>query len=187
MGCASQQATLGTVVCGPSSGPCRAYDFFVLGIFAPDRRASLRAIATACLRLFTFLPLPDFNWPCLCSFMTLWILRLPFEPEREPECDEDFVAMVPRYRLAWARSPFEARPAVALLAVLRAAGGLRRDAAAGESPLPLAFATMACSASDGMPSALSCLLRSSILWPSASKSISRSLALGSISPSSSLM
>ena len=62
------------------------YDFF-LGIFAPDRRASLSAMATACLRLFTFLPLPDFNVPCLCSFITLATLRLPFEALREAECE----------------------------------------------------------------------------------------------------
>src|ERR1041385_1106275 len=53
--------------------------FFFFGILAPDLRASLSAIATACLRLFTFFPLPDFSLPCLCSFITLWILRLPLE------------------------------------------------------------------------------------------------------------
>ncbi len=56
-----------------------SYDFFFLGIFAPAFRASLRAIATACLRLVTFLPLPDFKEPCLCSFITFSTLRLPFE------------------------------------------------------------------------------------------------------------
>jgi hypothetical protein len=38
------------------------YDFFedfFLGIFAPDLRASFNAIATACLRFLTFLPLPE--------------------------------------------------------------------------------------------------------------------------------
>ena len=54
-----------------------------LGTFAPDLRASLSAIATACLRLFTFLPLPDLSFPSLCSFMTLWILPLPPELVRE--------------------------------------------------------------------------------------------------------
>jgi hypothetical protein len=37
------------------------YFFFFavfLGIFAPDLRASLRAMATACFRLATFFPLP---------------------------------------------------------------------------------------------------------------------------------
>ena len=64
------------------------------GIFAPDLRASLKAIATACLRLFTFFPLPDFSLPCLCSFITLWTLRLPLEPllELEWEC-VDLVAI----------------------------------------------------------------------------------------------
>ena len=48
-----------------------SYDFFFLGILAPDLRASLSAIATACLRLVTFLPLPDFNVPSFFSFITL--------------------------------------------------------------------------------------------------------------------
>jgi hypothetical protein len=69
--------------------------FFFLGTFAPDFRASLRAIATACLRLFTFLPLPDLNVRCLCSFMTLWILRFPLLPVRDVECEcDDFVAIL---------------------------------------------------------------------------------------------
>ena len=56
--------------------------FFValfLGILAPDLRASLSAMATACLRLATFLPLPDFNVPCFISLITLRTFRLPFE------------------------------------------------------------------------------------------------------------
>ena len=44
---------------------------------APDLRASLSAIATACFRLLTFLPLPDFNVPLLCSFITLRIFCVP--------------------------------------------------------------------------------------------------------------
>jgi len=75
-------------------GMTRAYYFFFLGTFAPDFRASLRAIATACLRLFTFFPLPDFSVPCLCSFMTLWILRFPLLLVRDVEWD-DFVAILP--------------------------------------------------------------------------------------------
>ena len=72
-----------------------SYCFFFLGTLAPDFRASLRAIATACLRLFTFLPLPDLNVPCLCSFMTLWILRFPLLAVRDVECAwDDFVAML---------------------------------------------------------------------------------------------
>ena len=46
------------------------FDFF-LGILAPELRASLSAIATACLRLFTFFPLPDLRPPCLYSLITL--------------------------------------------------------------------------------------------------------------------
>jgi hypothetical protein len=61
----------------------RRYDLlFFLGTFAPDFRASLRAMATACLRLFTFLPLPDLSLP---SFITLWTLRFPFDMLRELE------------------------------------------------------------------------------------------------------
>ena len=44
---------------------------FFLGIFAPAWRASLKAIATACLRLVTLRPLPDLSFPRLCSFITL--------------------------------------------------------------------------------------------------------------------
>ena len=43
------------------------------GTFAPERLASERPIAIACLRLFTLRPLPDFNFPrfSLCiSFST---------------------------------------------------------------------------------------------------------------------
>src|SRR5579872_3462454 len=59
-----------------------SYDLlFFLGIFAPDLRASLRAIATACLRLFTFLPLPDLSFPCLCSCITLLTFALPLDLE----------------------------------------------------------------------------------------------------------
>jgi len=53
---------------------------FFLGILAPAWRASLSAIATACLRLVTFLPLPDLSLPSLCSFITLWILPVPLAP-----------------------------------------------------------------------------------------------------------
>src|SRR5579884_2564311 len=50
-----------------------AADFFAPffgGTFAPDRRASLRAIAIACLRFLTFFRPPDFSCPCLYSCMT---------------------------------------------------------------------------------------------------------------------
>ena len=51
--------------------------FFFLGIFAPDFRASLRAIAMACFRLFTLWPLPDLRVPCFFSLITLAIFRFP--------------------------------------------------------------------------------------------------------------
>jgi hypothetical protein len=60
-------------------------DFFVAflallreGTFAPDSRASLIAMAIACLRLFTLSPLLDLSLPSLCSFITSWILRSAF-------------------------------------------------------------------------------------------------------------
>lgn len=46
-------------------------DVFLFGTLSPSRRASERPIATACLRLFTFLPLrPDLSVPRLYSRMT---------------------------------------------------------------------------------------------------------------------
>src|ERR1035437_4084614 len=54
------------------------------GIFAPAFRASLRPMATACLRLFTFPPvppLPDFNVPRLYSCMTFPTLPMPLVDE----------------------------------------------------------------------------------------------------------
>lgn len=50
---------------------------FFFGILAPDFRASFSAMATACFRLFTFFPLPDFSLPSLCSFITRWTFRAP--------------------------------------------------------------------------------------------------------------
>ena len=58
-----------------------AVDFFAAfreGTLAPDSRASLMAIAMACLRLFTLSPLLDLSLPSLCSFITLWILSSAF-------------------------------------------------------------------------------------------------------------
>lgn len=52
-------------------------DDFFLGILAPACRASLRATATACLRLVTFFPLPDFSVPSLYSCITFSTLPLP--------------------------------------------------------------------------------------------------------------
>lgn len=49
-------------------------DFFFavpfLGIFAPASRASLNAMAMACLRFFTLARPPDFSSPCLYSCIT---------------------------------------------------------------------------------------------------------------------
>jgi hypothetical protein len=74
--------------------PRRYQDFFFFGIFAPDFLASLRAIATACLRLVTFLPLLDFSVPSFFSFITLWILFFPLESELEEDrCVVDLVAI----------------------------------------------------------------------------------------------
>jgi hypothetical protein len=65
---------------------------FFLGTLAPLRRASESPMATACLRLFTFLPLPDFSLPLfnLCiSFLTLFcalgLYLRPLERERLPD------------------------------------------------------------------------------------------------------
>jgi hypothetical protein len=53
-------------------------DFF-FGIFAPDLRASFKAIAIACFRLVTFFPLPDRSFPSLCSCITFFTFERPFE------------------------------------------------------------------------------------------------------------
>ena len=51
------------------------------GTFAPSRRASLRPIAIACLRLLTRLPdRPDFNVPCLRSCIARFTLLCAFFP-----------------------------------------------------------------------------------------------------------
>jgi hypothetical protein len=52
-------------------------DFFLGATFAPDLRASLKAMATACFRFFTLARPPDFNWPCLYSRMTLPTFAFP--------------------------------------------------------------------------------------------------------------
>jgi hypothetical protein len=52
--------------------------FFLGGAtFAPELRASLKAMATACLRFLTLARPPDFNWPCLYSCITLPTLAIP--------------------------------------------------------------------------------------------------------------
>lgn len=49
------------------------------GTLSPSRRASERAMATACFRLFTFLPEPpERSVPCLASRMTRAILLFAF-------------------------------------------------------------------------------------------------------------
>jgi len=69
---------------GPTTGirysPFYDLDFFG-GIFAPDFRASLKAIATACLRLVTFLRPPDLSVPVLYSCMTFSVFARPFVTE----------------------------------------------------------------------------------------------------------
>jgi hypothetical protein len=76
--------------------PCWRYlDFCFLGIRAPDFLASFNAMATACLRLFTFFLPADFKVPCLYSCITFSVFARPFE--------DVFFAMEPplaRYTLA---------------------------------------------------------------------------------------
>lgn len=69
----------GSVLGARRGGEHSSQDFFrpFRGIFAPDRRASLSAIAIACFRLFTFRPLPDRSLPCLCSLITRLTFRRP--------------------------------------------------------------------------------------------------------------
>jgi hypothetical protein len=54
------------------------FDAPFLGILAPERRASLNAIATACFRLATFFLPPDFSSPDLYSRITFFTLARPF-------------------------------------------------------------------------------------------------------------
>jgi hypothetical protein len=61
------------------------------GILAPASRASLKAIAIACLGFFTLPPLPDFKVPCLYSCMTFCTFPRPFVDELL-RLDEDLVA-----------------------------------------------------------------------------------------------
>src|SRR5579863_7175820 len=68
-------------------------DFFLGATFAPDLRASLNAIATACLRLFTLARPPDFNWPRLYSRMTLPTFAFPLADVFVP-LDFFFAAMI---------------------------------------------------------------------------------------------
>jgi len=58
------------------------------GISAPERRASLKPIAIACFRLFTFFPLrPDSSFLCLYSSIVRFIFffTMPFDRGVEPE------------------------------------------------------------------------------------------------------
>jgi len=52
--------------------------FFGGGTLAPERRASLSAIAIACFGFFTLALPPDFSSPCLYSCITWPILALAF-------------------------------------------------------------------------------------------------------------
>jgi hypothetical protein len=70
------------------------YDLlFFFGILAPDFRASLSAIATACLRLFTLLRPPDFNVPSLYSCITFLVFARPFVAGEDFFLDAFFVAI----------------------------------------------------------------------------------------------
>jgi len=79
-------------------------DFF-LGIFAPDFRASLNAMATACLRLFTFFLPPDFSVPCLNSCITFSVLPRPLLADDERFLEVVFLAM----DSSLARLPFKVK------------------------------------------------------------------------------
>src|SRR5229473_2044077 len=79
-GRAARKAIASFIPCVTKHYPRDFYFFF--GIFAPDLRASLNAIATACSRLLTFAPvLPDFKSPSLYSFITLRTLLCPLPLE----------------------------------------------------------------------------------------------------------
>ena len=65
-------------------------ELFLGGIFAPEERASFKAIAIACLRLFTFFPEEDFSVPLLNSSMTLLTFFSPFVPEELLLLEFDF-------------------------------------------------------------------------------------------------
>ena len=67
---------------GEATHRAKGYDFFFRGTLAPARRASDNPIATACLRLVTFLPeLPLRNVPRLRScivFLTFDCAVVPY-------------------------------------------------------------------------------------------------------------
>ena len=70
-------------------------DFF-FGILAPDFLASLNAIATACLRLFTFLRPPDLSVPSLYSCITFLVFVRPFVADEDRFFEEVFLAIYPQ-------------------------------------------------------------------------------------------
>ena len=65
-------------------------ELFLGGIFAPEERASFKAMAIACLRLFTFFPEEDFSVPLLNSSMTLLTFFSPFVLEELLLLEFDF-------------------------------------------------------------------------------------------------
>src|SRR5258708_39337896 len=65
-----------------SRPPQRARDLRRRGMRAPDRRASLSAMATACFRFRTFPPEPERRVRCLYSRITLLTLPRPFAGRR---------------------------------------------------------------------------------------------------------
>lgn len=62
------------------------------GTLAPERRASLRPIAMACLRFVTFLPEPpDLSFPCFISSIARRTFSLDFGPYFRPDFLRDAV------------------------------------------------------------------------------------------------
>jgi|ERR1700677_3793844 hypothetical protein len=85
--------------CSSRNRAAGLYDLdFFWGIFAPDFRASLNAIATACLRLLTFFLPPDLSVPYLYSCMTFSVfarrLVAPLVADDERFLEEVFLAIV---------------------------------------------------------------------------------------------
>src|SRR5665213_3185920 len=96
---------------------------------APDFLASLSAMATACLRLVTFRPLPDARAPSLYSFITLCTLLFPLEPDRFPFVG---IALLLRGRLSSDEAQEESQPQrnqASSTDQIKRAGGLRQGIA----------------------------------------------------------
>src|SRR5258708_38289432 len=86
-----------------SRPPQRARDLRRRGMRAPDRRASLSAMATACFRFRTLPPEPERRVRCLYSRITLLTLPRPFAGRRPVRRVVRFLAIsgaLPAYLLA---------------------------------------------------------------------------------------